>query len=130
MVEYGFCIPDNPFDFVRLDNVSIETFKEGPAESSDFLLNLDIMNMKQVIRADLKHAGLNRDVLKLLRADCTPEPSLSAECHNLALYKKWIEDQIKTYPTTLDYDRKLLETVRRDSNFHWMYRHVLLFRIG
>lgn len=67
MIEYGFAIPNNCYDYYRVNNVQIGDFcdVEIPAYHS----NLDALNLKESLRADLKIMGLHRDVLKMIRAN-------------------------------------------------------------
>ena len=71
--EYGFTTKDNPFDFVRKVGVTIETVLGSECESSAVLKSayekqLAKLNLKEKIQVDLKLAGLNRDLLKLIRS--------------------------------------------------------------
>ena len=61
LVEYGFAIPDNPYDFVRINSVNLNTFGLPPPSCD--LSTAEAGGLKPEIRADLKKAGLNRDVL-------------------------------------------------------------------
>ncbi len=81
LTEYGFAIPNNPFDYFRVKNVTIESLTQSKAHGS---YDSNLGNLKPVIRADLKKAGLNRDVLRMLRAN-SPD-----EIHNLQLYYDWL----------------------------------------
>lgn len=72
MVEYGFAIPDNRFDFFRRSNLTLATFYGdlmvvSPAIRAKFDEKLDNLGMKDTLKADLKTMGLHRDVLKLIR---------------------------------------------------------------
>jgi hypothetical protein len=67
LTEYGFCITDNHFDFLRVDGVTIDDFSVESV-SPDFEARLNSLNLKKVLRADLKANSVHRDVLKLLRA--------------------------------------------------------------
>lgn len=72
LVEYGFALPNNPYDFFRVNNVTLQTFGLQPC--AVFESRLKQLNLKETIRADLKDMGLHRDVLKLLRSNFT-EPT-------------------------------------------------------
>ena len=74
--------------------------------------------MKDCIRADLKLTGIHRDVLRLIRA-CLP--STQDDRDVLKVYRKFCELRAAVYPTTLREDRELLERVKQDTRYHWMY---------
>ena len=72
LVEYGFAIPDNRFDFYRRSNLTLSTFYGdlmvvSPAIRAKFDENLDNLGLKDTLEADLKTMGPHRDVLKLIR---------------------------------------------------------------
>ncbi len=71
LVEYGFAIPNNCYDFYRVNNVTIQDFSAN--ELPSYRKNLEELNLKDTLRADLKIMGLHRDVLKMIRAN---QPSL------------------------------------------------------
>jgi hypothetical protein len=67
LVEYGFAIPNNCYDFYRVNNITIADFSE--TELPSYRANLEAINLKDTLRADLKIMGLHRDVLKMIRAN-------------------------------------------------------------
>ncbi len=72
LVEYGFAIPDNRYDFVRRSNLNVQSFYGelmfvSPDVKAKFDENLAELALKSTLQADLKLMGLHRDVLKLLR---------------------------------------------------------------
>jgi len=67
LVEYGFAIPMNNYDFYRVNNVTIADFCD--TEIPTYRGNLETINLKYTLRADLKIMGLHRDVLKMIRAN-------------------------------------------------------------
>ena len=72
LVEYGFAIPENRYDFVRRSDLTIKTFYGDLMQVSapmraKFEEKLNQLGLKETLQADLKLKGLHRDVLKLLR---------------------------------------------------------------
>lgn len=89
LVEYGFAIPNNCYDFFRVNNVTISDFELS--QRPFFQHNLDALNLKDTLRADLKIMGLHRDVLKLIRANQEDTESvLKTEITVLQLYYNWL----------------------------------------
>ena len=97
--------------------------------------------MKDTLQADLKAAGLHRDVLTLIR--CYEEASAEAagqEVELLAIetkvvkrYLKWLSKEKDRYSTGYFADKKKLKAVMAEmaeGKYHWMYPHVLTYRIG
>ena len=78
LIEYGFTVPDNRFDFVRIKDINIERVKRAANDIGlsdkvvlpieDIKKNLAKYRMKDTIRVDLKLSGLHRDLLRLLRS--------------------------------------------------------------
>ena len=144
-MRYGFAVPRNPFDFVRRSNITIETFIEepiaDPAVKTLFDAKLAEFNMKDTLQADLKASGLHRDVLTLIR--CYVEASaeaagqevelLSIETKVVKRYLKWLSKEKDRYSTRYFADKKKLKAVMAEmaeGKYHWMYPHVLTYRIG
>lgn len=104
LIEYGFAIKNNRYDYLRVKNIDIPSLiKEhkldlSPKIREDFEEKLDDLNLKSELQADLKTASLHRDVLKLLRAyvqASQPDDTWDKQekvC--LQHYKEWIETQI------------------------------------
>ena len=67
LVEYGFAIAHNQYDFLRVNNVQITDFCDQVSDT--FQQRLDEYNLKACLRADLKIISLHRDILKLIRAN-------------------------------------------------------------
>ena len=67
LTNYGFCLPRNRYDYFRVNGVTLKTFKSP--ERPEFRANLEALNLKEELRADLKINCVHRDVLKLLRAN-------------------------------------------------------------
>lgn len=67
LVEYGFTIANNRYDFVRVNNLKVEDICKYKHPLYDQRINE--LNLKSAIRADLKIIGLNRDVLKMIRCN-------------------------------------------------------------
>ena len=73
LVEYGFTIKSNRYDFVRVKDVCIEDFYADWEDQDESLKSMYSQNMekywlKDRVRADLKLVSVHRDVLKLIRA--------------------------------------------------------------
>jgi hypothetical protein len=118
---------NNPYDFVRVNNVTIASFVRQDQIHSDYERNLG--ELKDTIRADLKLAGLNRDVLALIRAIFS-EKGLETEKLVLGLYRKWIANLLTEYSTSLEHDQRLLQHVMLSQDYHWIYKFILIYRIG
>jgi hypothetical protein len=86
-VEYGFTIADNPYDFLRVKNIKITDFTS--AKSEFYESNLEKLNLKDTITADLKIISLHRDVLKMLRCNYS-NPDLKTEITILNSYLEWL----------------------------------------
>ena len=124
LTDYGFCLPRNRYDYFRVNGVTLEAFKV--TEQAEFRANLEALNLKPELRADLKINCVHRDVLKLLRANLASE-SLENECIILAQYKKWLSGLLDSYATSHEQDSsELCSGVASES--HWMYEHVLTYR--
>ena len=67
LVEYGFAIANNRYDFLRVCDLQVEEICKfrHPLYSE----RLAEHNLKPVIRADLKIIGLHRDVLRMIRCN-------------------------------------------------------------
>ena len=83
MVEYGFAIPDNRYDFVRRSNLNLASFygelmSVSPDVKAKFEQKLNENNLKDTLQADLKLMGLHRDVLRLLRCFVTADREVKA----------------------------------------------------
>jgi hypothetical protein len=83
IIEYGFTLPDNRYDFFRMKRVSAEdvrraaeTFGLGGALASpeDTEINLANLKLKDTIRCDLKLSGLHRDLIRLIRCSLKSDP--------------------------------------------------------
>jgi hypothetical protein len=81
LIEYGFTIPDNRYDFVRFTGLKVQDVMQacdeiglGSAKASadEAEINLAALKMKSEIRVDLKFSGLHRDLLRLIRASLKP----------------------------------------------------------
>lgn len=57
----------NNYDYYRVNNVTIKDFSDY--EIPSYRQNLEALNLKDTLRADLKIMGLHRDVLKMIRAN-------------------------------------------------------------
>ena len=113
LVEYGFAIKNNKYDFVRHKNISISNFypelKTEPM-NEEVALNyeneLENLWLKPILQADLKSAAVHRDVLKLLRCYVKVKTLQSDWCEVetevILKYKEWIKSLIDSYSTTLD----------------------------
>ena len=145
LVRYGFAVPRNPFDFVRRSNITIQTFIEepiaDPALKTLFDAKLAELGMKDTLQADLKASGVHRDVLALIR--CYEEAAAEAAGQEVELfsietkvvkrYLKWLGKEKDRYQTRYFADKKKLKAVlaeMADGKYHWMYPHVLTYRIG
>lgn len=107
IVEYGFTLPNNRYDFVRTDLISYQTLvkhsqgilsdKQLPSKL-EFEKRLLLQHkLKSEIRADLKGSGLHRDVLKCIRClvtDGQGKISWREECQALGIYKSLIEERL------------------------------------
>ncbi len=83
IVEYGFALPDNRYDFFRLKRVNLEDIRKAAsdldllhnlASPADTEINLLNLKLKDTIRCDLKLSGLHRDLLRLIRCSLKPDP--------------------------------------------------------
>lgn len=82
MIEYGFTIPDNRYDFVRIKDITKEQIlqviknelsgkgHDGQVveDTESIMKNLEKYKMKDRIRIDLKVSGVHRDLIRLIRA--------------------------------------------------------------
>ena len=83
LVEYGFTIANNRYDFLRFSNLKVEDickFKHPLYEEK-----IAEHNLKLEIRADLKIIGLNRDVLRMIRCNTDGD-----EIQVLKFYQNWL----------------------------------------
>jgi hypothetical protein len=83
LVEYGFAVPENKYDFFRVSDTDIKTFFSS--EHPEYQTRLEKLNLKTKIRADLKEMGLHRDVLKMIR--CNHD---GTEIDTIHIYRNWI----------------------------------------
>lgn len=83
--------------------------------------------MKESIQVDLKLSGLHRDLLRLIRC-CLADPL--NEINVLKIYQYFCQERLSSYSTTLSEDLRLLEEIKFNQEYHWMYQYVLLYRIG
>ena len=83
IVEYGFALPDNRYDFFRFKGISLEKIRKAAqdlglqnslASDEDTIINLKNLKLKDTIRCDLKLSGLHRDFLRLIRSSLKPNP--------------------------------------------------------
>ena len=146
LVEYGFAIPENRYDFVRRSNLTLATFYGdlmviSPAVRAKLEEKLDAIAMKDVLQADLKQMGLHRDVLKLLRCFEQAKAEVAGrdtqwheiEQEVVKQYLSWVKKEQQKYPTLLSADQEFLKYVEKETRqgkFHWMYQFVLTYRIG
>ena len=136
MVEYGFAIKDNQYDFVRRKNLTVDTFYPGRAVDGKvdelFADKLMALNLKPQLQADLKQVALHRDVLKLLRCYAAAKyeathsgeetPWHTIEQEAVEAYCAWIEREQSKYPTSLAEDEELLKKVEDNKDaYYWMY---------
>jgi hypothetical protein len=86
IVEYGFCIENNRYDFYRFKRIDLDDVKKALkergyekiiADPSLIQKNLDKLKLKEAIRCDLKLSGLHRDILRLIRS-CLKSPANEA----------------------------------------------------
>lgn len=84
IVEYGFALPENRYDFFRMKRVSLKEVKAAAEEvglssclasDEDTQINLLQLKLKDTIRCDLKLSGLHRDLLRLIRCSLKPKPT-------------------------------------------------------
>ena len=77
LTEYGFCLPQNKYDFFRT------TYRMNQFNGT---------GLKSEIRADLKARYLNRDVLKMIRSENHPDlgKRLCREIEVLKSYREWL----------------------------------------
>ena len=72
LVEYGFTILNNQYDFVRRKKITIETFLQTEPIQEEvrqrYEERLALLNMKEELQLDLKINAVHRDALKMLRA--------------------------------------------------------------
>ena len=136
MVEYGFAIKDNQYDFVRRKNLTVDRFYPGRAVDGKvdelFADKLMALNLKPQLQADLKQVALHRDVLKLLRCYAAAKyeathsgeetPWHTIEQEAVEAYCAWIEREQSKYPTSLAEDEELLKKVEDNKDaYYWMY---------
>jgi len=100
-VEYGFTIANNPYDFLRVKNVQIADFTSTKSKFYDS--NLEKLNLKDTITADLKIISLHRDVLKMLRSNIS-NANLKTEINVLNLYLEWLKKLEMEFETTIEFD--------------------------
>jgi hypothetical protein len=81
LIEYGFTIPENRYDFVRMKKLTVnDIFKacdelglsHAKALPDEAEVNLATIKMNPEIRVDLKLSGLHRDLLRLIRCSLKP----------------------------------------------------------
>lgn len=100
-MEYGFTIANNPYDFLRVKNVQIADFTS--TKSKFYEANLEKLNLKDTITADLKIISLHRDVLKMLRSNIS-NANLKTEINVLNLYLEWLKKLEMEFETTIEFD--------------------------
>ena len=100
-MEYGFTIANNPYDFLRVKNVQITDFTS--TKFKFYEANLDKLNLKDTITADLKIISLHRDVLKMLRSNIS-NTNLKTEINVLNLYLEWLKKLEMEFETTIEFD--------------------------
>ena len=139
LVEYGFAIKHNKYDYVRHKDITIKTFFPDSEMTDEQALKFEELlaelRLKDRLQADLKSTALHRDVLKLIRcfvkATNPKDQWHEIEQKVMLSYKTWIQHLQKSYPSTLEEDEALLTKVESDpSSYYWMYQFVLIYRIG
>ena len=100
-MEYGFTIANNPYDFLRVKNVQIADLTSK--KSKFYEANLEKLNLKDTITADLKIISLHRDVLKMLRSNIS-NANLKTEINVLNLYLEWLKKLEMEFETTIEFD--------------------------
>ena len=123
LVEYGFTISNNQYDFLRRKKVTIETFHPTEQIQDEirerYKERLAHLNMKEVLQLDLKINAVHRDALKMLRAyelaKCDVNDTEASwnkiEAEIVFKYGKWLETELLKYPTTLFEDEQRLAEV-------------------
>lgn len=114
LVEYGFAVRFNEYDFFRVNNVQISDFTSEVSPNFDS----NLKSLKPVIRADLKQLTLHLDVLALIRANEANEILV------LTLYRQWVTTLYK-FETTIEEDEELLLL-----DNEWLFKCILIYRIG
>ncbi|CDW87774.1 UNKNOWN [Stylonychia lemnae] len=153
IIEYGFTLPNNRYDFVRPELITIDSVVNLMNEVhtdhqlyhtnlNEFIIRDTLRNkykLKDKIRVDIKLSGLHRDLLRYLRCFFSPnyktnKLSPHQEVQTLELYKTMMQNRLDKYPSSIMEDRLLLAKVQDKTNaevkYHWMYEYVLIYRIG
>ena len=100
LVEYGFCIANNVYDFVRVKGIDVATFYPKTKDNKAFISKVEAalsqnFNMKGSLQADLKESFLHRDVMRLIRQTIrVNEPGIApqeCEVRVLKKYEEWVK---------------------------------------
>ena len=136
LLEYGFTIPENRYDFVRFPFLSWSSLSDAlsrvKSQSADHITGIVMAEefgkalrkryrMKEKIRVELKFSGFHRDLIRFLRVFLRAQ-TLQDELLVVQVYRELVQARLSQYPTSLQEDRLLLAEVQRSKDvFYWMY---------